>query len=52
MAVPDDVTGLHALMGSMSNSMELQQAFLHSVGEADVAVTTLKAVSGMAPCQQ
>lgn len=33
LGVPDDVVALHALIGSMSNSSELQEAFLHAVGE-------------------
>jgi hypothetical protein len=33
LAVPDDVVALHGLMGNISNGMQLQEAFLHAVGE-------------------
>lgn len=32
LAVPDDVVALHGLMGSVSNAVQLQEAFLHAVG--------------------
>jgi hypothetical protein len=33
LAVPDDVVGLHSLIGSLANAVEVQEAFLHALGE-------------------
>jgi hypothetical protein len=33
LAVPDDVVGLHGLIGSLANAVEVQEAFLHALGE-------------------
>lgn len=32
LAVPDDVVGLHGLIGSLANAVEVQEAFLHALG--------------------
>jgi hypothetical protein len=37
--VPDDVVALHQLMGSASNALELQEAFLHAVGVSCCSLT-------------
>lgn len=33
LAVPDDVVGLHGLIGSLASAVEVQEAFLHALGE-------------------
>jgi hypothetical protein len=33
LAVPDDVVGLHGLIGSLANAVEVQEAFLHALGK-------------------
>lgn len=33
-AVPDDIVSLHGLIGSMPNALQLQEAFLLSLGAA------------------
>lgn len=33
LAAAEDVVGLHALIGNMPNAVEVQEAFLHALGE-------------------
>uniref|UniRef100_A0A383WNS6 Cilia- and flagella-associated protein 61 N-terminal domain-containing protein n=1 Tax=Tetradesmus obliquus TaxID=3088 RepID=A0A383WNS6_TETOB len=42
LAVPDDVVGLHGLIGSLANAVEVQEAFLHALGRQGAVVAVVQ----------
>eukprot|EP00775_Hariotina_reticulata_P004216 gene4216-4465_t len=41
-ATPEDMVGLHGLIGSMSNATEMQETFLHALGRQGVVLAKLQ----------